>query len=302
MKNHKTEKALMLILGILISQIACNFGGFFSKGTQLEPTFIPEPTGVATISLDTEVTIPDIPPDEPEIPPQNMEAIWIKNPIPGAQVSPAFLVQGESDPTFEQNLVIRILGEDAGQILETYTMIESDFGTRGNFSKLIELPTRTSRSIMVQVIDISAKDGSLNHLSSVVVFRSTDKEPVGPGESKDEKIRLDKAELVNNDPSGPYIQVIGEGQESATNILFYAICGDTEGSSPDLVCGSMENRITQGNFRIDADQMGKPGYFSIRISIDSPIQENSKLVIYSISFMNGAIDHAASRIIRIDTD
>lgn len=301
MKNHKTAQALILIFSIFLSQTACSLGGFLSKETK--PTTIPEPTfpaeltSVPTISLDTEVTIPEIPQDDPEILPDKLEAIWIKNPIPGVQVSPAFLLEGESDPTFEQNLVIRILGEDAGQIIETSTMIESDFGTRGNFSKLIELPTRTSRSIMVQILDFSAKDGSLNHLSSVVVFRATDSEPVRTGESKAEIIRLDKAELVT-DPLGPYLQVIGAGQESPTNILFYAICGDTEGSSPDLVCGSIENRIVEGDFRIDADQMGKPGYFSIRISIDSRLPENSKLVVYSISTMNGAIDHASSMIIK----
>lgn len=125
---------------------------------------------------------------------------------------------------------------------------------------------------------------------------------VGSVDSKDEMIRIDEAEMVTDDPLGYYIQVIGAGQESDTNILFYAICGESEGSSPDLVCGSMENRIKQGDFRIDADKMGKPGYFSIRIALNDSLLENAKLVIYSVSSKNGAIDHAASKIIQISTE
>lgn len=161
MKNHRTAKSMMLILIIFLTQTACNLGGSFSKDTQSdiipEPTNLPEPTAVSTISMDSEVTIPEIPKDDPEIPPQKMEAIWIKSPIPGAQVSQSFLLEGESDSTFEQNLVIRVLGEDAAQMLQTYTTIESDFGTRGKFSKQIELPPGIDDSIMVQVIDIAQK-------------------------------------------------------------------------------------------------------------------------------------------------
>ena len=108
--------------------------------------------------LGSEVIIPEPQFDEtpPEILPE--ESIWIQSPENGANSSGILTVQGISDPTFEQNLVIRLVDQNNIELLRTNTIIQADAGSRGDFSTAIDIPlTSTTQPAILQVFSVSPK-------------------------------------------------------------------------------------------------------------------------------------------------
>jgi hypothetical protein len=180
--NHKTIY-LILILGLLLT--ACQ--AFFSP-----PTPIPSPTSQPTLDLslpspfptdtpsliepvtatptetplETPTPTPTNTPDPLAEPPQ--EAIMILEPAPGSRVASPVRVSGYADPTFEQNLLIRIILDDGSQLPVDSTIIQADIGERGYFEFQYHF-VRGGQGF-IQVFDLSARDGGIIHLSSVGVI------------------------------------------------------------------------------------------------------------------------------------
>ena len=92
--------------------------------------------------------------------------------------------------------------------------------------------------------------------------------------------------------------ITGSAWGSFENTLNYVVCGEKSGNIPDLVCGTMENRLMDGVMTTDATEMGLPGNFEISISNTHTFPPSATIVIYSVSPMNGSIDHAAVTVVR----
>jgi hypothetical protein len=139
------------------------------------PTTQPDPTDTPEAVPTTPVPEPEItpPPPEEELP---AEAIMILEPAPGSRVTNPVRLRGEADPTFEQNLVIRVLLADGTELLETFTTIQAELGERGPFETELEIPLEAEDNIFILVFDVSARDGGIVHLSSTSSIFS----PTGP--------------------------------------------------------------------------------------------------------------------------
>ena len=221
------------------------------------------------------------------------ESILILSPLMGEHIQGKILISGIADPAFEQNLAISFLNSNGQELLRSNTIISADISRRGPFSKELTLPASLSpQPLMIQVFSSSPKDGSLIHLSSVMVFLDSKLDP--------RKVEPNPDERMVFSPSSPEDAVAGkiivQGSASGLfeNTLNYAICGEEYGPTPDLICGTMENRLLDGFITTTAPEMGLPGDFML-ILYDEDYPQSSTIVIYSISPMNGAVEHAASR-------
>ncbi len=277
---------------------ACRIGAV--PPTQISPptpTQIPiQPTVTIfpTISLDTEVIIPEL--QFTEISPINSadEAIWIHSPLSGDQITDEVLLQGIADPTFEQNLGIRLVGENGNEFFHGNAIIKSEAGTRGEFSATIDTSDTPTQSAILQVFTTSAKDGSLIHLSSVIIQIKSGNSPATSTTSPVERINISNITQPSSSSDHEVI-ITGNAWGSFENTLNYAVCGENSGNNPDLICGSIENRLIDGVVTTNAIEMGLPGNFEISLTNTNPFPPSATIVVYSVSPMNGAIDHACSK-------
>jgi hypothetical protein len=297
-KNRPGFKIFLIIFLIIPMTFACRFGAVPSVPTT-PPTPIPlniQPTEfiLPTISLDTEVIIPEL--QFTEIPPIDSvnEAIWIETPLSGEHVKNVILLQGISDPTFEQNLGIRLVGENGDELYRGNTNIQSEAGTRGKFSLKMDITSIPTQNAILQVFSSSAKDGSLIHLSSVGI-------QINSGNSTGTSTNLTVERISISSITQPSLSsdqgivISGSAWGSFENTLNFAVCGENSGNNPDFICGSMENRLLDGVLTTNAVEMGLPGNFEISLTNTNTFPPSATIVIYSVSPMNGAIDHASSQ-------
>ncbi len=291
------RKLLLPVIFILFAMTACRIGTLAVQPTSpLFPTAFPvQPTQIVlpTISMQSEVTIPEL--QFTEVAPGILteDAILIQMPQAGANVSGALLVQGISDPTFEQNLVICLVDENGAELVRTNTIIQADAGTRGDFSTSIYIPSGESAPAILQVFSSSPKDGSLVHLSSVIILLNSGNGEGTPITNTSEQILVSSI-TKSGTGNDAQIEVYGVAWGLFENTLNYAVCGENSGIEPDLVCGTLENRLAEGVITTTATDMGLPGEFTIPIPNNVLLTPSATIVVYSISPMNGSIDHAAS--------
>lgn len=282
---------------IILVTVACSFGAVPSVPTT-PPTPIPIPIlpteiTLPTISLDTEVIIPEL--QFTEVPPDSTqdESIWIQSPASGEKLNDEIFVQGISDPTFEQNLGIRLVGENGSELFRGNTIIQAEAGTRGEFSVTIDISGTPTQPANLQVFSVSPKDGSLIHLSSVVVQINSGISSGASTNSTGERIYISSVTKPSSSSDHSVI-ITGKAWGSFENTLNYAVCGENSGNSPDFICGTMENRLINGVLTTDAIEMGLPGNFEILLTNTNTYLPSATIIVYSVSPMNGAIDHAAS--------
>lgn len=221
------------------------------------------------------------------------ESILILSPLMGEHVQGKVMINGIADPAFEQNLAISLLDAGGQELLRTNMFISADVGTRGPFSAEITLPASLPpQPLMIQVFSSSPKDGSLIHLSSVIVYLDSKIDPITVAPNPDERMVFSPY-YPEDDIEGKII-VQGSASGLFENTLNYAICGEEYGTMPDIICGTIENRLAEGFITTDAPEMGSPGGFKISLD-DMVFPRSSTIVIYSVSPMNGAVEHAASR-------
>ena len=187
----------------------------------------------------------------------NDEAIMILEPAPGSQVASPVLVTGFADSTFEQNLLMRIILEDGTELPETFTTIQGDLGERGFFE--FEYNFEQSGNALIQVYDVSARDGGIIHLSSVEVTLT----PNGPAEITTRDPYLERIAIASPAPSdivsGGLVVVSGIGVPSFVQ-LFVVDLLDENG---DLINSNSIDLTSQ---------IGEPGAFrgEIEYSVDQP--------------------------------
>jgi len=150
---------------------------------------------------------------------------------------------------------------------------------------------------MLQVFSRSAKDGSLEHLSSrIVKFGSGTPSPAGTLQP-DERIQIFNVQVGHLNTR---LQLIADGIAYGIfeNTLQFKLCGDGGVGSTDFICGGADNVIIASNLTFFAPEMGSPGNFDIQAELPNGKWRDGRVVIYSISPANGEVDHASSMIIR----
>lgn len=210
------------------------------------------------------------------------EAIFIQEPGPGSQVTSPIRVAGVAEPTFEQNLVVRIVLDDGTQLIEVPTTIQSDVGQRGNFEVEVPLSLDMQRNIFIQVYASSARDGGITHLSSTgVSFAPGGPENIVARETHPEQIAIIQPQTAET-ITGGVVHVEGFGLASFEQSLLIEVL-DAEG-----------NVVGMQPIIVQAPDLGQPGPFSADVAYTVSAPGPGRVVVRDISPAFGGDTHLSS--------
>jgi hypothetical protein len=210
------------------------------------------------------------------------ESIMLLSPASGSQVTSPIHVSGVADPTFEQNLVVRVLQADGTLVVEAPTTIQADVGQRGPFEIDLPVSLATEQNIFIQVFATSARDGGITHLSSVgVTFTLTGPEDIIERSPYPEQIAIFEPQ-TGATISGGVVEVSGFGLASFEQTLLVEVLdedGDVVGSQPVMV---------------SSPGLGEPGPFQANVSYQVSSAGPGRIVVRDISPAFGGDTHRSS--------
>jgi hypothetical protein len=264
----------------------------FSTNTEtaLPPT-IEAPTQTPYIIVVT--AAPSVTPT-PEAVDGALEAILISLPGFGSAITSPVTVQGQSRPTFEQNLVVAVYGESGELLGLTPTTLDSLAGSPGNFSTELTFTVASEQPGRVSVYETSAMDGGMVHLSSVeVTLRPGGAAEIFPAEFHFESIQI-QFPAPNDELSGGMLTVSGFSDYYFESNLGLVLCGEGGSGAPNELCGTEDNVLAAGNALIDAPDMGQPGPFSGELSYSVSAPTHARIVVFAASARDGGLLHLSS--------
>ena len=210
------------------------------------------------------------------------ESIMILTPASGSRVTSPIHVSGVADPTFEQNLVVRVLQADGSLVTEAPTTIQTGAGQRGPFELDLTVNLATEQNIFIQVFATSPRDGGVTHLSSVgVTFTPTGPEDILNRTPYPEQIAITHPH-TGDTLSGGNVQVMGFGLASFEQTLLVEVLdedGDVVGSQPVTVA---------------APELGEPGPFQADIAYTVSVAGPGRIVVRDVSPAFGGDTHLSS--------
>lgn len=242
-----------------------------------------EPTATATEATPTEE--PTSAPEQ-QAPEEALiteeEAILVLEPGPGSRVTSPLRVAGEADPTFEQNLVARIVDLEGQELAMAPTTIGAELGERGPFEFELPFEIDEEQQAFIQVYATSARDGGVTHLASVgVTLAPSGEEDVVPVTPHPERIVIDEPATADT-ISGGVVAVSGRGLASFEQTLIVELldaAGEVIDSQP----------IT-----VDAPDLGQPGEFSAELSYTVAETTPARIVVRDPSPAFGGDVHLSS--------
>ncbi|MCL4257336.1 MAG: hypothetical protein KJZ53_02265 [Anaerolineales bacterium] len=248
----------------------------------------------------TETSAPAAPTDEPGAPTAEpgevaLEAILIGSPGFGSTITSPVTVSGQSRPTFEQNLVIAIYDEAGNQLAVTPTTIAADTGNPGPFSAELSFSVPYEQAGRIAVMEHSAMDGGIVHLTSVeVTLRPSGEASILPQPVTGENIDI-QFPLPNSVISGGSFTVSGFSEYYFESTLGLKLCGPGDGSGdPDPVCGDSHNVLAHTFAMIDSPDIGIAGPFSGTVTWSVSAAVPGRIVVYAESMRDGGITHLSS--------
>lgn len=210
------------------------------------------------------------------------ESIMILNPAAGSRVTNPIHVEGFSDPTFEQNLVVRVVRADGSLVTEAPTTIQADAGQRGPFSIDLPVSLTTEQNIFIQVYATSPRDGGVTHLSSTGVTFT----PSGPADIDTRTAYPEQITIFQPHAgmaiSGGSLQVTGFGLATFEQTLLVEVLdeeGDVVGSQPVTV---------------DSPTLGEPGTFQATVPYTLTAAGPGRVVVRDVSPAFGGNVHLSS--------
>lgn len=210
------------------------------------------------------------------------EAILILVPGPGSRVTSPVRVSGIADPTFEQNLVVRVLLPDGTEVALAPTMIQADVGERGEFELELPVPLGEEENIFIQVYSTSARDGGITHLALTgVTFTPTGPEDIVMQSPYRERIVIitpGTGDMI----SGGIVHVEGFALASFEQTLVVEVLdadGNSVGTEPVIV---------------QAPDLGVPGPFSADVAYTISASGPGRIVVMDPSPAFGGPVHLSS--------
>lgn len=277
---------LMRFLPLLVLLVGC---GSLSETAvaptpTLPATFTPLPSATPPLQPTTAVSQASTPEvSEGEVDESAEEAIFISQPGPGSRiVNSPLQVTGIADPTFEQNLVIRLLLADGTELIETPTTIQAELGNRGPFTVDVPFTVSGEQQAFVQVYATSARDGGITHLASVgLTLADSGEEQIVTVEPHAERIQISQPALRET-ISGGTVTVAGETLASFEQTLVVELLGEA---------GEL---LSSQPVIVNAPDLGQPGPFSIELSYEVAASMPGRVVVRDPSPAFGGDVHLAS--------
>lgn len=256
----------------------------------LPPTIAPPTQTPYVIVVTAEPTVTPT----PEAVDGALEAILISLPGFGSAITSPVTVQGQSRPTFEQNLVVAVYGESGELLGLAPTTLDSPAGSPGKFSTELTFTVASEQPGRVSVYETSAMDGGMVHLSSVeVTLRPSGAAQIIPAEFHFESIQI-QFPAPNDELSGGTLTVSGYSDYYFESNLGLILCGEGGSSLPNELCGTDDNVLAAGNAMIDAPDMGQPGPFSGELSYSISAPTHARIIVFAASARDGGLLHVAS--------
>jgi hypothetical protein len=223
-----------------------------------------------------------IPSPAPDVPRGTAEAIAILEPGPGSRLTSPVHIAGVADGTFEQTLAIRIVLDDGSLLAEAVTTIEGDMGERGPYAADVPFSLEGERNALIQVYDVSARDGGILHLNSVGVILMEDGEvDVRDASAEPEAIVIERPAMGER-ISGGMVHVEGIGIASF------------EGTLVVEVYDAAGNKVGEQPLIVDAPDMGQPGSFSVDVAYAVVEEGPGRIVVVDPLPAFDGIGHIAS--------
>jgi hypothetical protein len=284
---------LATFLFLLLLLTACTSRGETAVShtpTPLPATFTPLPSPTTPVQATTAVSQTPTPeagegqvdPPDP-VTEQPEESILIREPGPGSRiVNGPLRVAGEADPTFEQNLVIRLLLADGTELALLPTTIQAGIGERGAFEVDVPFSVSGEQQAFVQVYATSARDGGVTHLSTVgLTLADSGDEQIVLVEAHPERIQISQPALGDT-ISGGTITMAGTALASFEQTLLVEVldeAGQVLNSQPIIVA---------------APELGQPGPFSLELAYEVATAMPGRIVVRDPSPAFGGDVHLAS--------
>jgi len=272
-----------LLLVLLVACGALRETAVTSPTEPLPATFTPLPS--PTIPLQptavSEASTPEA--SETEIGDAADEAILILQPGPGSRIVNSPLhIEGVADPTFEQNLVIRLLLADGTELAVTPTTIQAELGDRGSFAVDMPFTISGEQQAFVQVFATSARDGGVTHLSSVgLTLADSGEEQIVPIEPHPESIQISRP--------APGETIIG-GTAAVSGVALASF----EQTLTVEILDEAGQVLTSQPVIVDAPDLGQPGSFSIDLPYEVASTMAGRIMVHDISPAFGGDAHLAS--------
>ena len=277
---------------MLVTLSGCNTPKALPSATALPPTAQIEKQATQTLAPVRNTPAAATPTEriveatEPPVPPR----IVILEPGRGSRVATA-KVSGQSEPTFEQHLGIRISGEDGTLVGEGYTTINAEMGMRGSFEAEIFFSVDREQSGRISVFDTSARDGGLMYLTSVLVTLIPDLAAgvqVLPADNLVSFFRIDQPPAYG-EVSGGMLHVEGLSGPAFENTIIVTLCGEGGSGARELICGTEDNVLVTVPVTIQSADIGQPGTFSVDIPYAVSQETFARVAVYVLSPMDGGI-------------
>jgi hypothetical protein len=269
---------MAFLLVLLMMLAACNFPASDSAS----PTPERPPTWTSPPRLTDTVEAPSPEPPTPSGPSRPEEAILILEPGPGSRLISPVRVAGLADPTFEETLAVRIVLDDGTELAAQPVRINAELGQRGPFEADIPFAVSSDRQALIQVFEVSARDGGIVHLASVGVrLGAGGAQSIVPGAPHPEDLIIDQP-AFGATVSGGMVHVEGFGLasfEGTLVITVYDIGGIEIGSQPIIV---------------NAPDMGLPGPFSADVPYTLTEAGPGRLTVTDPLPVFNGISHVAS--------
>jgi len=302
----RRRRAAWVLPALASAALACSvFGGspvtptptaFVPPTVPVTDTVVPGPTPtpeVTTAPVASDTPLPAGPSATP-LPADIPEAILILQPGTSASVTSPVHVNGEADPTFEQNLVVQITDENGGVLTTVPTTIQAAAPDRGPFAIDVDFTVAADQPGRISVFSTSARDGGLIHLASVEVILLASGPASPAAAAAHPESLLINSPALNASISGGVIHVEGYTQYVFENQLAVILCGEGGSGSPEPVCGTADNVLEVGSATVSSPDVGQTGPYAgdLPYSISAPVQ--ARLLVYSVSPRDGGILHLAS--------
>lgn len=265
-----------LVGALLLPLFACQLPGTAPTATaepsaSARPTAsrTPPPTSAAPAATAT-------PPRGPQ------EAIFLRVPGPGSRTVSPLPVEGSAAPTFEQNLVMRLLDFDGSVLAQGPLTIEAPLGARGAFTGELSFDVSEQQPAALQVFSTSARDGGITHLDAVIVtLLSEGGAEITAAEPAPERIQI-RAPEAGQVVEGGQVTVRGFGWASFEATLVIEV-HDADGAV-----------VGRAPVTVEAPDLGDPGPFEAEVSYSVATAGPGRIVVLDPSPAFGGPVHLNS--------
>lgn len=292
--NGSMKPRNVLVSILLISSLGCNLPLLGSPIAPTETAIViptnaagsPPATETATAALSTATASLENT--------AALEAILILSPGATSVVTSSVTVEGQSRPTFEQNLTVAVYDEGGALLAKVSTTIQAGAGSPGPFSAQLNFNVDHQQAGRISVFETSAKDDGIQHLSSVEITLS----PTGPANIVPATIGFESIQIQSPLPlaviSGGSVTITGYSDYYFESNLGLKLCGEGGGGAHDDLCGTVDNVLGSGTAIISAPDVGQPGPFrgTLTWSVTQPVQ--GRIVVFAASPRDGGWLHVAS--------